>query len=126
MEILGDIGRREEEGWPAGPGAGDEQPEGQPAAAHRAPVDRSVVTWRRAQMVLFSAQGMDVAQISRVTFTSPDRVRDVLHTCNLDGFDALYPRHAGGRPPTCTLAQRGQIKQFALSRPQDHDLSFST
>ena len=38
----------------------------------------SVVTWRRAQMVLLSAQGMDVPAIAKVTFTSPDRVRDVL------------------------------------------------
>jgi transposase len=86
----------------------------------------SVVTWRRAQMVLLSAQGMDVAAIAKVTFTSHDRVRDVLHNFNLDGFDALYPRYAGGRPPTFTLAQRRQIKQVALSRPQDHDLPFST
>jgi transposase len=86
----------------------------------------SVVTWRRAQMVLLSAQGMDVAQIAQVTFTSPDRVRDVLHNFNLDGFDALYPRYAGGRPPTFTLARRRAIKQLALSRPVDHDLPFST
>ena len=59
----------------------------------------SVVTWRRAQMVLLSAQGMDVAQIAQVTFTSPDRVRDVLHNFNHDGFDSLYPRYRGGRPP---------------------------
>jgi transposase len=86
----------------------------------------SVVTWRRAQMVLLSAQGMDVAQIAQVTFTSPDRVREVLHNFNLDGFDSLYPRYRGGRPPTFTLAQRRAIKQLALSRPQDHDLPFST
>ena len=47
-------------------------------------------------------------------------------TCNLDGFDSLYPRYAGGRPPTFTLAQRREVKQFALSRPVDHDLPFST
>jgi transposase len=69
---------------------------------------------------------MDASQIARVTFTSPDRVRDVLHNFNLDGFDSLYPRYGGGRPPTFTLAQRRQIKQVALSRPQDHDLPFST
>jgi transposase len=86
----------------------------------------SVVTWRRAQMVLLSAQGMDVAQIAQVTFTSPDRVRDVLHNFNLDGFDSLYPRYRGGRPPTFTLAQRREVKRLALSRPQDHDLPFST
>jgi transposase len=86
----------------------------------------SVVTWRRAQMVLLSAQGMDVTQIAEVTFTSADRVRDVLHNFNRDGFDALYPRYAGGRPPTFTLPQRQAIKKIALSRPTDHDLPFST
>ena len=86
----------------------------------------SVVTWRRAQMVLLSGQGMDIAQIAQVTFTSPDRVRDVLHNFNLDGFDSLYPRYRGGRPPTFTLTQRRAIKQLALSRPQDHELPFST
>jgi transposase len=86
----------------------------------------SVVTWRRAQMVLLSAQHMPVAKIAEVTFTSTDRVRDVLHNFNADGFDSLYPRYAGGRPPTFTLPQRRQIKQIALSRPSDHDLPFST
>jgi transposase len=86
----------------------------------------SVVTWRRAQMVLLSAQGMDVAQIAQVAFTSPDRVRAVLHNFNEDGFESLVPRYAGGRPPTFSLPQRGQIKKIALSRPADHGLPFST
>jgi len=86
----------------------------------------SVVTWRRAQMILLSAQGMPAARIAEVTFTSADRVRDVIHNFNLDGFDALYPRYHGGRPPTFPLAQRHEIKRLALSRPQDHDLPFSS
>src|SRR3954463_14374946 len=86
----------------------------------------SVVTWRRAQMVLLSAQDMPVAKIAEVTFTSPDRVRDVLHNFTADGFDSLYPRYAGGRPPKFDLKQRARIKQIALSRPDDHDLPFST
>ena len=73
----------------------------------------SVVTWRRAQMVLLSAQHMPVAKIAEVTFTSPDRVRDVIHNFNTDGFDSLYPSYAGGRPPTFTLPQRRQIKKIA-------------
>ena len=34
----------------------------------------SVVTWRRAQMVLLSAQGMDVPAIAKVAFTSEANV----------------------------------------------------
>ena len=86
----------------------------------------SVVRWRRAQMVLLSAQGMDVAQIAKVAFTSPDRVREVLHNFNDDGFDSLAPKYAGGRPPKFTLPERREIKKVALSRPVDHDLPFST
>jgi transposase len=86
----------------------------------------SVVTWRRAQMVLLSAQGMDVAQIAEVAFTSPDRVRAVLHNFNEDGFDSLYPRYSGGRPPTFTLPERREVKKIALARPVDHGLPFST
>src|SRR5919201_2952365 len=86
----------------------------------------SVVTWRRAQMVLLSAQHMDVPQIAKVAFTSEDRVREVIHNFNADGFESLYPRYAGGRPPTFTLPQRREIKKIALSRPTDHDLPFST
>jgi Homeodomain-like domain len=54
----------------------------------------SVVRWRRAQMVLLSAQGMDVAQIAKVAFTSPDRVREVLHNFNDDGFVSLEARRS--------------------------------
>jgi transposase len=86
----------------------------------------SVVTWRRAQMVLLSAQGMDVAMIAQVTFTSPDRVRDVIHNFNADGFDSLRPKYAGGRPPKFDTDQREEINQIALARPTDHGLPFST
>src|SRR5437868_15452560 len=77
----------------------------------------SVVTWRRAQMVLLSAQGMDAAGIARVTFTSVDRVRDVIHNFNADGFESLRPKYAGGRPPTFDPGQRAQSKKIAVSRP---------
>jgi transposase len=85
----------------------------------------SVVTWRRAQMVLLSAQGMDAAAIAKVAFTSEDRVRDVIRNFNADGFGSLYPRYKGGRPPKFTLAQRREIKKTAVSRPSDHGLPFS-
>ena len=86
----------------------------------------SVVTWRRAQMVLLSAQGMDVPAIAKVAFTSEDRVRDVIRNFNADGFDSLYPKYKGGRAPKFTLGQRREIKKIAKSRPAEHDLPFST
>jgi transposase len=86
----------------------------------------SVVRWRRAQIVLWSAQRMSVPQIAEIAFTSEDRVREVIHNFNADGFDSLAPKYAGGRPPTFTLPERQQIKKVALSRPQDHGLPFST
>jgi transposase len=85
----------------------------------------SVVTWRRAQMVLLSAQGMNVAAIARVAFTSDDRVRDVIRNFNADGFGSLYPKYRGGRAPKFTLPQRREIKKIAKSRPGEHDLPFS-
>ena len=86
----------------------------------------SVVTWRRAQMVLLSAQGMDAAAIAAVAFTSEDRVRDVIRNFNADGFGSLYPRYKGGHPPKFTLDQRREVKKIAKSKPAEHDLPFST
>src|SRR3954452_10296285 len=85
----------------------------------------SVVTWRRAQMVLLSAQGMNVAKVAEVTFTSADRVRDVIHNFNAVGFDALYPKYKGGRPRTFTLPERREIKKIAKSKPAELGLPFS-
>src|SRR5437588_11666587 len=66
----------------------------------------SVVTWRRAQMVLLSAQGMDVAAIAKVACTSEDLDRDVIHTLNADGLGWLYPRYRVGRTQKFPLPQR--------------------
>ena len=86
----------------------------------------SVVRWRRAQIVLWSAQRMDVPAIAKIAFTSEDRVREVIHNFNADGFDSLGPKYAGGRPPKFTLPERAAIKKIALGRPSDHGEPFST
>ena len=82
----------------------------------------SVVRWRRAQIVLLSAQRMDVPAIAKIAFTSEDRVREVIHNFNDDGFDSLAPKYAGGRPPTFTLPaapgdQEGRPVPADRSRP---------
>ncbi|MFE5325361.1 transposase [Embleya sp. NPDC056575] len=56
----------------------------------------SVVTWRRAHMVLPAAQGMSLVKV------------------------------AGGRPRTFTLPERREIKKTAKSKPAEHGLPFST
>ncbi|MFI6875396.1 transposase [Streptomyces sp. NPDC050400] len=61
-------------------------------------------------MVPLSAQGMAVPKIAEVTFTSPDRVRDVVHNFNADGFVSLYPKYKGGRPRTFALPERREIR----------------
>jgi transposase len=86
----------------------------------------SVVRWRRAQIVLWSAQRMDVPAIAKIAFTSEDRVREVIHNFNADGFDSLTPKYAGGRPPKFTLPERAAIKKIALGRPTDYGEPFST
>jgi transposase len=86
----------------------------------------SVVRWRRAQIVLWSAQRMDVPAIAKIAFTSEDRVREVIHNFNADGFESLAAKYSGGRPPKFTLPERREIKKIALSRPVDHNLPFST
>jgi hypothetical protein len=47
------------------------------------------MTWRRPQMVLWSAQGMGVPQIAGLAFTSEDRGRARLHNFNADGYESL-------------------------------------
>jgi transposase len=86
----------------------------------------SVVTWRRAQIVLLSAQRMPAARIAEVVFTDADTVRDVIHNFNRDGFDSLYPRYRGGRPRSFTLPERQAIKKIALSVPADLGQPFAT
>src|SRR5207244_13132211 len=71
----------------------------------------SVVRWRRAQIVLWSAQRMDVAAIAKIAFTSEDRVRAVIHNFNEDGFVSLASRYASGRPTTFTVPQRRELQK---------------
>lgn len=85
-----------------------------------------VVTRRGAQTVLLTAQGMPVPKIAEVTFTSDDRICDVIHNFNADGSDSLYPKYKGGRPKTFTLPERREIKKIAKSKPAEHHLPFST
>lgn len=51
----------------------------------------SVVTWHRAQIVLWSAKGLDVTRIAPLAFTSEESVQSVIDGFNHDGLGSLHP-----------------------------------
>jgi transposase len=53
------------------------------------------VKLRRAIVVLMSAQGQPAADIAHLLKATDDYVRDVIHTFNDRGFDALDPNGTG-------------------------------
>ncbi|UYB45104.1 hypothetical protein SLV14_001502 [Streptomyces sp. Je 1-4] len=55
---------------------------------------------------------MPVAKIAEVSFTSADRVRDVIH--NADVFDSLYPK-AKAAGPRHSPPERREAKKIAKS-----------
>ena len=80
--------------------------------------DKSIVKWRRALVVLASAGGNDVAAIARLVQTSPDRVREMIHSFNDKGMHALDPQWAGGRPRRITTEERQLIVKTATKGPR--------
>lgn len=80
----------------------------------------SVVRWRRAQVVLWSAQGMEVPQIAPLAFTAEHRVRVVIHNFNADGLDSLAPKYGGGRLPKFTLPEPASDCPQKLIYASDH------
>lgn len=81
-----------------------------------------------AGLMLLSAQSMSVVKIAKVTFSSADRVRNVIHNfnahnCNAHSFESFYLKCKAAVPGGFTLPERRGI---AKSKPVDHGLPFST
>jgi transposase len=83
------------------------------------------VTINRAHVILASAQGMRVPEIAQRYHYSRKWVRRIIHRFNEEGLEAIFPRYAGGRPPTFTGEQKARIVETALSRPTDLGLPFT-
>ncbi|WP_234047984.1 helix-turn-helix domain-containing protein [Streptomyces liliifuscus] len=77
------------------------------------------VKLRRAIVVLMSAQGRTVKDITTLMQVSEDYVRDVIHAFNERGFDALDPKWSGGRPRTISDEVREHICLIARTSPAD-------
>jgi transposase len=78
----------------------------------------NVVSSRRAEIVLASAQGMKAPDIARLYHCAVDHVRDVIHRFNDKGFNSLKPAYGGGRPPVFGPEQRSALVELALTPPQ--------
>ena len=76
----------------------------------------SVATWRRAQMVLLSAQVMDAPAIAKVAFTSENRGRDVIRNFNEDGVSSLYPEVKRRRRMAASIPS-GHIVRLSVRAP---------
>ncbi|MGW7201802.1 IS630 family transposase [Streptomyces chryseus] len=85
------------------------------------------VRLRRAIVVLMSAQGQAVRDITSLMQVGEDYVRDVMHAFNERGFDALDPKWSGGRPKTIGERVREHIRLIARTSPADWNIAaFST
>ncbi|MFD5520728.1 IS630 family transposase [Streptomyces sp. NPDC127066] len=77
------------------------------------------VKLRRAIVVLMSAQGQTVKDITVLLQGGEDYVRDVIHAFNERGFDALDPKWSGGHPGTISDQVREHICLIARTSPAD-------
>jgi transposase len=77
------------------------------------------VRLRRAIVVLMSAQGQTVPDITSLLQVGEDYVRDVIHAFNERGFDALDPKWSGGRPRRIGEQIREWICVIARTSPTD-------
>lgn len=77
------------------------------------------VKLRRAIVVMMSAQGQSVPDITSLMQVTDDYVRGVVHAFNERGFEALDPKWSGGRPPTISQDTRERICLIARTVPAE-------
>lgn len=86
---------------------------------------KDVISVRRAQVILSSAQGMKVPAIARQVYLSEQYVRQIIERFNEDGLASLAPRYGGGRPPEISPEQKAEIVELALMPPPLLGLPFT-
>lgn len=80
---------------------------------------------QRLMIVLLSAQGHRVQEVSREVDLHPINVRKWIHRFNEDGIDGLRSGKSPGRPPVFSAQQRERIVEVASMDPRQLDMSFS-
>lgn len=86
-------------------------------------IAKDAVRLRRAIVVMMSAQGQSVPDITSLMQVSADYVRDVIHAFNEQGFEALDPKWSGGRPRMISSQVREHICLIARTSPADWKIS---
>lgn len=79
----------------------------------------------RLQIVVLSAQGKRVPEISKRVNLHPINVRKWIHRFNESGLEGLRSGKSPGRPPLFTNRQRQQIVTIASTNPRRYGLQFS-
>ncbi|MYC93722.1 MAG: helix-turn-helix domain-containing protein [Caldilineaceae bacterium SB0661_bin_32] len=83
------------------------------------------VSIQRLMIILLSAQGHKVQEISREVDLHPINVRKWIHRYNRHGLDGLRSGKSPGRPPVFTAAQRQAIVDIASADPTSLKLPFN-
>ena len=82
------------------------------------------VSVQRLMIILLSAQGHKVQEISREVDLHPINVRKWIHRYNTHGLSGLRSGKSPGRPPVFTKAQREAIVDVASADPTSLNLPF--
>ena len=79
----------------------------------------------RLQIIMLSAAGKRVPEISEEVHLHPINVRKWIHRFNEQGLDGLRSGKSPGRPPIFTDEQRTQICRIANTNPRSLGLHYS-
>jgi transposase len=80
----------------------------------------------RAQIIWQAHQGLRVPDIARTLGVCQATVRLWLRRFTTEGLDGLQDRPRGGRPPTYSPAEVGNVIAASLTNPQDLGLPFGS
>lgn len=79
---------------------------------------------QRLMIVLLSAQGERVQEVSKEVELHPINVRKWIHRFNQSGFEGLRSGKSPGRPPVFSAKQRNRIVDIANTDPKQLGLNF--
>jgi hypothetical protein len=86
---------------------------------------RDPIEFKRAHLVLASAQGNTPPRVSIIALMSEDYIRRVICAFNEHGMAMLKPKWGSGRTPEFMDERRKKLVDLALSRPRDLGLSYA-